>query len=676
LNRIVGLVLFLGATLFYWFHTGQETFWLDSAEFAAVASSAGIPHPPGTPLYEVLASLVARTLPVGNVALRVHLLNCILGGLCVVLVYLLALKLGGILRVNGARSGQAGTPLKERRAGPKEDHSDRPLAAAEGHAPQAAGVEHGAPLSGRESGRWVGEEVLPVLACAALAAAFCLSPAIWFQSVRVEVYSLNTGITTGMVLLALVAGERADRGLTVRGPILLLSLVGGLGLANHHFLTALTGVCCFVYLSIKSGTRLPLLRTLPVASALGLAGFMTYVYLPLRSLSGWKMWGDPTTLAGFKSVLSAEAFHISVTEMPRAPFLVAWFSILEKWIDLLGLPLFLAGIAGLCLLLVKRREIGSFMLLLVLAGGTSKAIMYLDLENPDDHAYFLVGLTAMAAAAAGLLLPFPGMKRLGRPANWLIPAAVAAAGLASAVLLYTENRPRCDLSHFSGPDYLNRHFHERVPPDALFMPSYYPVYFNHLYFRKVEKRRPDLLFAHQSFYSRFEGGLPYCEDLRHEFPQLTSVLDEYLSTGGFPVRSLRSLAATREVLLENDTMSVTADDPALTQFSLGDSGLPVDARELTFEGPGVLLSPAAGREPQETANQRNFWMAFYRDLEDSGTLHPELAKLLVWFHYRNALLFMNKRVFANALLEVRMARRLQPGEQRILDLELLLEDNL
>ncbi len=693
LTGLVGLLLFLGASLFYWFHTGQETFWLDSAEFVAVASSAGIPHPPGTPLYMVLTSLVARALPVGNVALRVHLLNCLLGGLCVCLVYALALRLG-------PRGG----------------------AGSSGGLPYAA---HDARIGTYSSGRRSRAGLAGILACAAIAAAFALSPAIWFQSVRAEVYSLNTALTTGMVLLALSVGERAEQSRSPRGPLLMLALVGGLGLANHHFLTALTGACCLAYLLLKRSTRMELLRVLPLATSLGLAGFATYLYLPLRSMDGWKMWGDPTTLAGFKSLLSAEAFHISVTEMPRAPFLVAWFMILEKWIDLLGLPLFLAGMAGLCMLLLKRRAEGFLMALLLFAGGASKAIMYLDLDNPDDHAYFLVGLTALAAAAAGILsivdgrLGFPRgrrwsmvsgeaadagenvggngrsgagasaeagretgerRRRLGGPlavaVGFGVPLVILLAGLGSAALLYSEGRANSDLSRFTGPDYLNRHFQGRVPPDALLMPSYYPVYFNHLYFREVEKRRPDLLFAHQSLYSRFQGGTPYCRDLATQEPDLAPLAGEYLATGGFPLSSLRQLASVREVLLENDTMRVTVDDDSLQPFSLGDSGLPVDARELTLEGPGVLLSPAAGQEARETANQRNFWTGFYRDLESSGNLHPELAKLLVWFHYRNALLFLNKRVWRNALLEVRMARRLKPDEQRLLDLEMLLEDRL
>jgi hypothetical protein len=636
-GRIIGLALFLGASLFYWVHTGQETFWLDSAEFNAVASGAGIPHPPGTPLYVLLCSLVARALPIGNVALRVHLLNCLLGGLCAFLVYRLAVKLG---RDHSTGGGSVGAD---------DDHS-------------TGGGSVGADGSGKN---WLGTVVAAVVA-----AAFALSPAIWFQSIRAEVYALNTALTTGMVLLALEAGERGSSARPLRGPLALLALLGGLGLANHHFLTALTGACCLVYLLVKPA-RTAVLRSLPVASLFGLAGFVTYLYLPLRSMDGWKMWGDPTTMAGFKSLLSAEAFHISVTEMPRAPFLVAWFMILEKWIDLLGFPLFLAGIAGLCFLLARKRAEGLLVALLVFAGGASKAIMYLDLDNPDDHAYFLVGLTALAAAAGGLL---PQLR--GRLPGRLGPVIVLLAGVASAGLLFAANRSTCDLSGFTGPTFLNRHFQGRVPPDALLMPSYYPVHFNHLFFREVEKRRPDLLFAHQSLYSRFQEGIPYCRELAEKAPDLAPLVQEYLASRRFPLRSLKELSATRDVLLENDSMRVTVQDENLSRFSLGDSGLPVDARELTFEGPGVLLSPAVGREAQETAAQRTFWTGFYRDLEGSGALHPELSKLLVWFHYRNALLFVNKRVPRNALLEVRMARRLEPDEQRLLDLERLLEKTL
>ena len=50
------------------------TFW-DAGEFITAARTLGIPHPPGTPLFVLLASVWARLVPVGEYAWRTNLLS-------------------------------------------------------------------------------------------------------------------------------------------------------------------------------------------------------------------------------------------------------------------------------------------------------------------------------------------------------------------------------------------------------------------------------------------------------------------------------------------------------------------------------------------------------------------------------------------------------------------------
>ncbi|MGH7682599.1 MAG: protein O-mannosyl-transferase family, partial [Candidatus Eiseniibacteriota bacterium] len=71
----------------------------DSGELILAAESLGVPHPPGYPLWLVLAR-GAALIPIGAVAWRVNALSAILSAVAVGLFYLLALRVG--LRRNTA----------------------------------------------------------------------------------------------------------------------------------------------------------------------------------------------------------------------------------------------------------------------------------------------------------------------------------------------------------------------------------------------------------------------------------------------------------------------------------------------------------------------------------------------------------------------------------------------
>jgi len=153
-----------------------------------------------------------------------------------------------------------------------------------------------------------------------------------------------------------------------------------------------------------------------------------------------------------------------------------------------------------------------------------------------------------------------------------------------------------------------------------------------------------------------------------DWPETEPLFAEYFETGGFPLAALLKIAETREVVLETDVLEV---DPALAEFapfSLGTGGMPLPMSILTFRGPGVQLNLSAESPAVEMAHQKQFWTAFYQDMEGTP-LHPELSKLLVWYHYRNALYFINEENYEAALLETQLARNLTPNSGRLVDLE-------
>ena len=66
----------------------------DSAEFSTAAGIFGVPHPPGYPLYTLLAGLFVRVLPVGDIAYRSNLFSAACGGAAVAVLWLLLRRLG------------------------------------------------------------------------------------------------------------------------------------------------------------------------------------------------------------------------------------------------------------------------------------------------------------------------------------------------------------------------------------------------------------------------------------------------------------------------------------------------------------------------------------------------------------------------------------------------------
>ncbi|MEO8090224.1 MAG: DUF2723 domain-containing protein [Gemmatimonadales bacterium] len=65
------------------------TFW-DAGEFIAAAKTLGIPHPPGTPLFVMIAHVWAMLVPIGEYAVRTNLLSAVLSAAAAGLFFLVS----------------------------------------------------------------------------------------------------------------------------------------------------------------------------------------------------------------------------------------------------------------------------------------------------------------------------------------------------------------------------------------------------------------------------------------------------------------------------------------------------------------------------------------------------------------------------------------------------------
>src|SRR3990167_5364128 len=92
LNLLLPFSIFSFTLTTYILTLSRSVYFGDSGEFIAVAKTLGIAHPPGYPLYTMLAHLFTY-LPFGNLAFRVNLFSAVTSSLTVVVVYFICLKL-------------------------------------------------------------------------------------------------------------------------------------------------------------------------------------------------------------------------------------------------------------------------------------------------------------------------------------------------------------------------------------------------------------------------------------------------------------------------------------------------------------------------------------------------------------------------------------------------------
>ena len=83
---LIIIVLFVAALVIYIATLAPDVLAADSGELQVVAAQLGVAHPPGFPLYVMLAHLATR-LPVGSPAFAVNLLSAVFATLTIVVVY-------------------------------------------------------------------------------------------------------------------------------------------------------------------------------------------------------------------------------------------------------------------------------------------------------------------------------------------------------------------------------------------------------------------------------------------------------------------------------------------------------------------------------------------------------------------------------------------------------------
>lgn len=436
-DRFVAPVLFLGLFGLYLTQLAPGLTWGDGPELTAAASTLGIPHPPGYPLYTLLGK-TALLLPFGAVCWRLHLLSA----LCM------------------AGAGTVGAALIEgilRDVEPSLKRLDRCVLAAGG------------------------------------TAVLCFAPIVWFQAIQTEVYALETLLTTGLLLL-LTQSARNGRGGAKRATVAILA---GCCLVHHYIaapvLLLALGISVWEVIQERSSSAK---EPVPVIKRLrellwGLLPLSLLLVLPLRSLQAPPVaWFTPHTGEGFRELVLGGDFarnfatglqnwssqDPSAMALDLLYSLVAWGPIDTPENAVFWLLPWGIALLGLARLWTQRRTVAILWLFLL----ASHQSLYM---------FYWVADRATFAVPAILLWTLPLATGLATLRRWslerqlsLAAGGMLALGLLLPLMAYRLNAPGTAARLLNPSRSYAEFIADRLPPGSLYITgSWEPTADNELY---------------------------------------------------------------------------------------------------------------------------------------------------------------------------------------------------
>jgi hypothetical protein len=426
-----------GAALALYLRTLAPTVTLvDSGELALAARDLGVAHPPGTPLYVLLAHL-ATLLPWGNVASRVAAASAVFAALAAGLMVMVTRE--ALLALYGRGGAAADSPAS--RAWP----------------------------------------ALVPLAVAGLGFAF--SRSLWSYATVVEVYTLNVLLVLAVLLLVL-------RWSRLGGDRLLYAAAGlfGLALGVHHVTVALTLPAMAVLVLRAAGPGFFRSRRLAIAAgAAALALLAVYAYLPwAASRQPVFNWGNPSSLERIVWHITGRQYqsYLETSSQAVRSELASFVRLAARQFGppLLPAVLLLAAIGAAHVWRRDRRLAAA--LALFLGANLLFGVVYTIGEDKD--AYYLPSFAALALAAGLGAHAVLGWARAR--------AAAAGAGLALLpALALVSGFPYADRSrYFIAEDYVANAL-DAIPPGGMLLSGDWQLYAPLLYFTHVENRRRDIV---------------------------------------------------------------------------------------------------------------------------------------------------------------------------------------
>lgn len=489
--RFLGLALASGLPFAcYLASAAAHSHWYDAGEFVAGGIDLGITHPPGQPLYSLIAAAFSL-LPIGPLAFRVALASAAMAAVACGALYLATET---TIRAQGLHRPWVITPI-------------------------AVGAT------------WL---------CAGTAGFF-------LQAARPEVYALQAALCL-IVIERLVALEARWPTRDMR-PLWTAGLALGLALANHHFLAVLLAPALAPTAARALRARGQLV--LWIAAAFVLAGASVYLYLPLRAgADPVPNLGAPTTLSRFFWVVSAQVFQKNTGGGVPEPAGDRVADVIAAIVTNLHIASLLA-LAGLYALLRTPgvRRIGVIWLSVLVVPLLARAWLGFTRDNPDALGYLLTSFAAASALCASffaqLVTPLGGMDGRG-PSRSAVTLSIAVAVLGLAQLHHGSTQT--SFAQLTAVDEFDEFTRRRLPPRAIVLAHQPDTVFAFWGAEAQDHLRQDVTLVPMPFLD-YPGMI---QSLLDRDPDLMELLRGYMLVGELRQPDLQSLASRRSLLIELD----------------------------------------------------------------------------------------------------------------------------
>lgn len=579
----------------------------DSGELATVATTLGIAHPTGYPLWTLLARL-STMIPLGDEEIfRLNTFACFLTALAVAAFFKLVLVLLQSPRVFNVKRPE----------------------------PQL-------------KNQWIQHIVAFV---AALTLGF--SSTVWSQSVAIEVYALHAAlvIITTVLFVSGIEQQLATRQ-SMSPRLLLFSYVLGLSFANH--MTTMLLAPGFLYLFFASfGIRKYAWRLIAVLGPLFVLGLSVYLYLPIRSASGPIMdWGHPVTL---------ERFWWHVTGKQYQTWMFSGMDVVKKQIQYFltnfptefQWPVIVLLLAGLAEAFTFSRRLLIFVMLLFVS-----CIAYsVNYDIHDVDSYFL-----LAYIACGCVLGV-GIKGVvewatKRKLKYIFPTAIVVL-MCLPVFQEACNRTDVDQSeNFQVADFV-RDAYSQLEPNSVVFASIWDYFVSpSYYYQIVRKQRPDLIVIDEELLKNrtwyfIQLNREYPEFLKHSEDKVSAFLAELSKFEKGEPFDFRNINSRWDDLLQD-----------LAAKAIGSHPVYVDPRIADDFSPKFNRIPNGLFVRLAEAGQRTEWKPLTAKFTE-GTFHNEVTSDLkryfaTMYTYHSYWLLTQNRLPA-AVQNVQQALTVDPG---------------
>lgn len=282
-NYITASALFIVSIAVYIKTLAPTVWFIDSGELAAVATTLGIAHPTGYPLFTLIGHLFSK-LPVSSS--QIYNLNLMSAFFCSLTVFMFVFLMKFII-----------------------EHHIQLI--------QAEKVKKAAPKKSTQKAETISPIIgYGIIIFSALLLAF--SRTFWDSANAVEVYPIHVFFLVTLSLLFLKAiydkqSVHSGNGtfLSDNKYYLLFSFMLGLSFTNH-LTTLLLAPACLTFFFVENRQNLKrMYRLLGTMAACFIAGLTPYLYLPIRAnMHPVFIWGNPNTLERFYWHVTGRQFSV------------------------------------------------------------------------------------------------------------------------------------------------------------------------------------------------------------------------------------------------------------------------------------------------------------------------------------------------------------------------------